>query len=82
MDQQVAYKAVTKIAKSCLHNKLKDILLFDVYQGKPLNPDQRSFSVAFYLYDENKTMEDAEIDQLMQKLIQNLEESLHAVIRK
>lgn len=82
LDQQVAYKAVTKIAKSCLHNKLKDILLFDVYQGKPLNPDQRSFSVAFYLYDENKTMEDAEIDQLMQKLIQNLEESLHAVIRK
>ena len=65
-----------------LQQKLTDILLFDVYEGKPLEENQKSFSVAFFLYDSKKTMEDSEIDNLMQKLILSLEKNIDAIIRK
>jgi phenylalanyl-tRNA synthetase beta chain len=73
---------VVKVAKSTLQQKLTDVLLFDVYEGKPLEENQKSFSVAFFLYDSKKTMEDSEIDNLMQKLILSLEKKIDAIIRK
>ena len=61
---------------------MRDILLFDVYEGKPLEANQKSFSVAFFMYNPKKTMEDVEIEELMAKLIANFETKLNAVIRK
>jgi phenylalanyl-tRNA synthetase beta chain len=82
LPKETGYDDVSKFAKSSLQQKLTDILLFDVYEGKPLDENQKSFSVAFFLYDPKKTMEDSEIDHLMQKLILNLEKNLNAIIRK
>jgi phenylalanyl-tRNA synthetase beta chain len=82
LSKETSYEDVSKVAKSSLQQKLTDILLFDVYEGKPLDDSQKSFSVAFFLYDPKKTMEDSEIDHLMQKLILNLEKNLNAMIRK
>ncbi len=58
------------------------MLLFDVYGVKPLEDDQKSFAVTFFVYDPKKTMEDKEIDALMVKLIANFETGLKAIIRK
>ena len=82
LDTNVTFKEVQKIANQTLQQTLTDILLFDVYEGKPLKDDQKSFAVAFYLYNPKKTMEDLEIDALMAKLITNFETNLKAVIRK
>ena len=82
LPKETSYDDVSKVAKSTLQQKLTDILLFDVYEGKPLDENQKSFSVAFFLYDPKKTMEDSEIDHLMQKLILNLDKNLNAIIRK
>ena len=82
LSKETSYDDVLKVAKVSLQQKLTDTLLFDVYQGKPLNENQKSFSVAFFIYDPKKTMEDSEIDHLMQKLILNLEKNLNAIIRK
>lgn len=82
LEKNITYQAVSKIAKSTLQQKLTDTLLFDVYEGKPLASDQKSFSMAFFLYDPKKTMEDKEIDLLMRRLIENLEKKLAAIIRK
>ena len=82
LPKETSYDDVSKVAKSSLQQKLTDILLFDVFEGKPLDENQKSFSVAFFLYDPKKTMEDSEIDHLMQKLILNLEKNLNAIIRK
>jgi phenylalanyl-tRNA synthetase beta chain len=78
----VSYAEVQKVAKQTLQQALTDILLFDVYEGKPLAENQKSFAVAFFLYNPKKTMEDVEIDALMVKLITNFETSLKATIRK
>ena len=82
LQKETGYEVVAKVAKSTLQQKLTDILLFDVYEGKPLEENQKSFSVAFFLYDSKKTMEDSEIDNLMQKLILSLEKNIDAIIRK
>jgi phenylalanyl-tRNA synthetase beta chain len=82
LDKAVSYKEVEKIAKQTLQQVLTDLLLFDVYEGKPLADDQKSFAVAFFLYNPKKTMEDKEIDALMVKLIANFETGLKAIIRK
>lgn len=82
LQKETGYEDVVKVAKSTLQQKLTDILLFDVYEGKPLEENQKSFSVAFFLYDSKKTMEDSEIDNLMQKLILSLEKNIDAIIRK
>jgi phenylalanyl-tRNA synthetase beta chain len=82
LDKAVSYKEVEKIAKQTLQQVLTDILLFDVYEGKPLAENQKSLAVAFFLYNPKKTMEDKEIDALMVKLITNFESNLNALIRK
>ncbi|MDG1725228.1 MAG: phenylalanine--tRNA ligase subunit beta [Bacteroidia bacterium] len=82
LQKETGYEDVAKVARSTLQQKLTDILLFDVYEGKPLEDNQKSFSVAFFLYDSKKTMEDSEIDNLMQKLILSLEKNINAIIRK
>ena len=82
LDKSTSYAEVEKIAKQTLQQVLTDILLFDVYEGKPLEENQKSFAVAFFLYNPKKTMEDKEIDTLMVKLITNFETNLNAIIRK
>ena len=82
LDKAISYKEVEKIAKQTLQQVLTDILLFDVYEGKPLAENQKSLAVAFFLYNPKKTMEDKEIDALMVKLITNFESNLNALIRK
>jgi len=82
LDKAATFTEVYKIAKQVLQHNMRDILLFDVYEGKPLEANQKSFSVAFFMYNPKKTMEDVEIEELMAKLIANFETKLNAVIRK
>ncbi|MES2616342.1 MAG: phenylalanine--tRNA ligase subunit beta [Bacteroidota bacterium] len=82
LDKSIAFKSIqTEINKLRLKN-LTGVNVFDVYEGKPLADDKKSISISFDLYDHEKTMADKEIDAIMQKLIQQFETSLNAVIRK
>ena len=82
LEKSVGYQKIEKIAKQILQPYLRDSLLFDVYEGKPLESNQKSFSVAFFLYNPKKTMEEAEIESLMNKLMTTFERELNAIIRK
>ena len=82
VDQNVSFKEIKNLAKQNTKNYLKDLKLFDVYEGKPLKENQRSLALAYYLYDTNKTMEDKEIDAVMDKLISVYENKLNATIRR
>ena len=55
--------------------------LFDVYQGDKLPEGKKSYAVSFVLQDKNKTLEDRQIDEIMQKLQQSFEKNLEAVLR-
>lgn len=82
MSNTTPFTTIEKVARTNLQPYLKDMVLFDVYDGKPLEAGQRSFALGFFLYDPKKTMEDKEIDRLINKTIAAYEKELNAVIRK
>ena len=52
---------------------LKGISLFDVYEGKNLPEGKKSYGISITLQDDEKTMNDRQIDAVMQKIIKALE---------
>jgi phenylalanyl-tRNA synthetase beta chain len=60
---------------------LKDINLFDVYQGKNLPEGKKSYAVSFTIQDITKTLTDIQIDKIMIKLQKNFETELGASLR-
>jgi phenylalanyl-tRNA synthetase beta chain len=60
---------------------LKEVSVFDVYQGDKLPADKKSYALSFVLQDEEKTLNDKQIDAIMQKLILNLEKEVGATVR-
>ncbi len=81
LDENVTFEAIHKIAKQTEKHVLKDISLFDVYQGKNLPKGKKSYAVSFKLQDENKTLNEKQIDKIMTKLQSNFEKQLGAELR-
>ena len=59
----------------------QNVTTFDVYEGDKLPEGKKSYAVSFVLQDNNKTLEDRQIDKIMQKLQQSFEKNLGAVLR-
>ena len=81
LDDSVSFESIYKIAKQSEKQLLKDVNLFDVYQGKNLPKGKKSYAVSFLLQDENKTLNDKQIDKIMKKLQNNFEKQLGAELR-
>lgn len=81
IDNKVTFEAIFKVAKQTEKKLLKDINLFDVYEGKNLPEGKKSYAVSFTIQDENKTLNDKEIEKIMSKLQTNLEKELGATLR-
>ena len=69
------------MAKATEKKLLKSVALFDVYEGKNLPAGKKSYAVNFILQDEQKTLNDKQIDAIMNKLIANLKKNLDAELR-
>lgn len=61
---------------------LREIRLFDRYEGKPLEPGEASWAMAFYFGHNDRTMTDAECDAAMEKIAALVENSFSARIRR
>ena len=81
LDEKITFKEIYDLAFQSERNLLKDVGLFDVYQGDKLPEGKKSYAVSFVLQDNNKTLEDRQIDKIMQKLQQSFEKNLGAVLR-
>ena len=81
IDKNVQFAEIEKIAYETEKKLLKEVELFDVYEGKNLEPGKKSYAVSFLLQDENATLNDKQIDKIMSKLIANLESKLNAKLR-
>jgi len=81
LDQNITYDQIRKIAFATERKLLKQINLFDVYQGKNLGENKKSYAVSFILLDENKTLNDIQIDKTMANLIAAFEKEVGAQIR-
>ncbi|MEZ4796133.1 MAG: phenylalanine--tRNA ligase subunit beta [Flavobacteriaceae bacterium] len=81
LDQSVSFEDIHKIANQTEKQLLKNVNLFDVYEGKNLSKGKKSYAVSFTLQDEHKTLTDKEIDKIMSKLQANFEKQLGAELR-
>lgn len=81
VDKSVEFAQIEKIAFAADKKLLKRVELFDVYEGKNLGPDKKSYAVNFVLQDETKTMNDKQTDAVMKKIIAGLEKQLGAKLR-
>ena len=81
VDKSVEFAQIEAIAYQTERKLLKEVRLFDVYEGKNLPAGKKSYAVNFILQDETKTLNDKAIDAIMNKLIQNLTKQLSAELR-
>jgi phenylalanyl-tRNA synthetase beta chain len=81
IDDHITFEQIDTIAKQTEKELLKEVDLFDVYQGKNLPKGKKSYAVSFTIQDENKTLTDKQIDKIMSKLQANFEEQLGAELR-
>ncbi|MFM2213973.1 MAG: Phenylalanine--tRNA ligase beta subunit, partial [Bacteroidota bacterium] len=81
VDDAVAFESIYAIARQTEKSLLKDVNLFDVYQGKNLPEGKKSYAVSFTLQDTTKTLTEEQIDKIMSKLQKNMENELGASLR-
>ncbi|ARV13996.1 phenylalanine--tRNA ligase subunit beta [Polaribacter sp. SA4-12] len=81
LDSKVAFNDVYNLAFQTERKLLKEVDLFDVYEGDKLPEGKKSYAVSFLLQDETKTLADKQIDKIMQKLQQTFEKTFEAVLR-
>ena len=81
IDQAVTYDSIYTIARQTEKTLLKDINLFDVYEGNNLPEGKKSYALSFTIQDSAKTLTDVQIDKIMNKLQTNFETELGAVLR-
>ncbi|MFT7251539.1 MAG: phenylalanyl-tRNA synthetase beta chain [Flavobacterium sp.] len=81
VDKDVTFEAIYKIAKQTDKTLIKEISLFDVYEGNNLPENKKSYAVSFIMNDEKKTLEEKQIEKVMQKLQANFEREVGATLR-
>lgn len=81
IDKNIEFSAIQDAAQRAEKKILKKVELFDVYEGKNLPEGKKSYAVNFILQDENGTLNDNQIDKIMQKIIGALKHTIGAELR-
>lgn len=82
IDQSVAYADLVKVIKSRAGALLKKIVLFDVYQNEEMkSAGKKSYALNLLFSDDTKTLNDKEVDAMINKIIKGLNKEVGAVLR-
>ena len=81
LDKNILFDQIEKVSYKAERKLLKEVSLFDVYEGKNLPEGKKSYAVNFVLQDEEKTLNDKQIDAVMSKIQKSLEDELGAKLR-
>lgn len=82
LDRHVAYREIEELVRSTEKKLVKDIIVFDVYEGDKIPPGKKAYALGFTLQDKDKTLTDEEIEKTMSKLVGAFETKMQALIRK
>ncbi len=77
----VTFEELTRIATKTERKLLKEINIFDVYKGSGLPEGKKSYALSFTLQDEEKTLNDKQIEAIIKKLMLNFEQQIGAIVR-
>jgi phenylalanyl-tRNA synthetase beta chain len=81
LNKNVSFAEINELAKNCDKKILKEVGLFDVYEGKNLDEGKKSYAVSFVFQDQEQTLKDQQIDAVMEKIRLELEAKLDAQLR-
>lgn len=81
LDQNITFESIYEVAEKTDKDLVKEIDLFDVYQGDKLPEGKKSYAVSFILQDTKKTLTDEQIEKTMSKILTNLTNELGIVLR-
>lgn len=82
MDKQVAFAELESVAMRCDKNLLKEVKLFDVYEGDKLAAGKKSYALSFVFRDDSKTLTDKVVDKAILKIFKSLEHQLSVELRE
>ncbi len=81
LDMNVTYEELEQAAYHAERHILRDVSLFDIYQGEKIGPGKKSYAMSFLLRDDEKTLTDQIIEKTMDKILRAFQEKFHATIR-
>ncbi len=81
VDTEVTYEQIKQVVEASEKHLLRGVNLFDVYEGRNLEAGKKSYAISVILQDDVKTLQDKQIDAIMQKIIANLEKQVGAKLR-
>ena len=81
LNKEISFFEIEKIATGIDRKLLKRVALFDVYAGSNLEKGKKSYAVSFHFQDNEKTLQDAQVDVIMNRIRKELEEKLNAQLR-
>ena len=81
VDRRTPFAEIERIALESERKLLGKVSLFDVYEGRNLPEGKKSYAVSFYLQDNRQTLTDRQIESVMQKIRNNLEQQLNDQLR-
>lgn len=81
VDSTVTYEQIKRVVEQSERKLLKKVTLFDVYEGKHLEAGKKSYAIAMFLQDDQKTLQDKQIEAVMKKVVTNLQKEVGAQLR-
>lgn len=81
VDKQVEFADLARAAFETERKLLKNVYLFDVYEGKNLELGKKSYALSFILQDPDNTLKDKQIEAIMQRLQKTFEDKFGAKLR-
>ncbi|CAN5365127.1 phenylalanine--tRNA ligase subunit beta [soil metagenome] len=81
IDKAVQFEQLEQLAYQSEKSILKNVNLFDVYEGDKLPKGKKSYALSFILQDDNATLTDKQIEKIMEKLMKTYQEKVGAEIR-
>ncbi|MBN2745364.1 MAG: phenylalanine--tRNA ligase subunit beta [Bacteroidales bacterium] len=81
VDKNTTYKTIEDLIYKTDNKLIKQVTLFDVYEGKGIDDGKKSYAVSLFIQDEEKTLTDQQIDKLVNKAFQNLARNMDVVLR-
>lgn len=82
LDRQVTFAEIKDLVLATEKKLIKELIAFDVYEGKNIPDGKKAYALGFILLDATKTLTDEEIDKTMNKLMSAFEQKMGALIRK
>ncbi|MBD5287639.1 MAG: phenylalanine--tRNA ligase subunit beta [Bacteroides sp.] len=73
VDKNVKFSDIEEVIRKTEKKLLRDVRLFDVYEGKNLPAGKKSYAVSMKLQDMEKTLNDKQIEATMNKIINALQ---------